>query len=309
MTPRERQQLIDELLDGAISEANFLRLEAEFSVDGEARQEYYDRLALSALLEVEAGSRVGATAGAPSSVAVAVTVPEPAWVSARRWIAAVAGWASVLAALVLLVVLWRGSHTPENRPGSPSEQRASGFAVLAAQANAVWRNPGALADRALVPAGPLHLASGVAQIELFSGVTVIVEGDAEFEIVSPMEMVVTRGRMRAHVPEPARGFRIRTAEGRIVDLGTEFALDVSAGQSEVHVLDGVVEWHPRAEAMRRMGKGEALRWGTDGRGLPWRPMPGTSSGWPSSTSDWLWPAGCATRNGTGMERTSGAIPG
>ena len=51
-----------------------------------------------------------------------------------------------------------------------------------------------------------------------------------------------------------------------MDLGTEFALNVSANRSEVHVLDGEVEWHPRAEAMRRMEKGEALRWNADGKG-------------------------------------------
>ena len=114
----------------------------------------------------------------------------------------------------------------------------------------------------------MQLESGVAQIELFSGVTIIVEGDAEFEILSPMEMTVARGKVRAQVPEPAHGFRIRTAEGEVVDLGTEFALNVSPAHSEVHVLDGKVEWHPRAEAMRAMEKGEALRWGADGRGAP-----------------------------------------
>ena len=32
------------------------------------------------------------------------------------------------------------------------------------------------------------------------------------------------------------------------------------------MLDGEVEWHPRAEPMRRMEKGEALRWSADGKG-------------------------------------------
>ena len=138
--------------------------------------------------------------------------------------------------------------------------------MIAGQADTVWKNSPPLADGALLPSGPLHLASGVAQIELFSGVTVVVEGDAEFEILSPMEMKVARGKVRARVPEPAQGFRIHTTEGEVVDLGTEFALNVSANQSEVHVLDGEVEWHPRAEAMRRMEKGEALSWKADGKG-------------------------------------------
>ncbi len=54
MNHTERGQLIDALIDGDISEADFLRLEAEFSVDPAARRDYYDRLALAALLEAEA---------------------------------------------------------------------------------------------------------------------------------------------------------------------------------------------------------------------------------------------------------------
>ena len=33
MNPKERDQLIDDLLEGTLSEADFLRLEAEFCVD------------------------------------------------------------------------------------------------------------------------------------------------------------------------------------------------------------------------------------------------------------------------------------
>jgi len=146
----------------------------------------------------------------------------------------------------------------QQETGPAEEQKASGFAVLAGQAEAVLEKGVALADGALLPAGPLHLASGVAQIELFSGVTVIVEGAAEFEIISAMEMRVTQGKVRARVPEPAHGFRIHTTAGEVVDLGTEFAMNVSGVQSEVHVLDGEVEWHPRSEVMQKIEKGAAL---------------------------------------------------
>ena len=140
------------------------------------------------------------------------------------------------------------------------ELQASGFAVVTGQVNAAWADGQLLAEGALVPAGSMELEQGMAQIELFSGVTVVVEAPAVFEIVSSMEMTITEGRVRAHVPEPAHGFRIRTEDGEIVDLGTEFGVSVSAGQSEVHVLEGEIEWHPRAtSAARRMKEGEAVR--------------------------------------------------
>lgn len=253
MNHPERNQLIDALIEGDISEADFVRLEAEFSVDKEARQAYYDRLTLSAMLTT--------VANAPSQ-----GLCKPVQPASRRWIPAFAAMAATIVALLAVTGVLLKTHTDDVAASAPTEQKASGFAVLAGQADAVWANETSLADGALLPAGSLSLASGVAQIELFSGVTVIVEGAAEFEIVSPMEMSVTRGKVRARVPEPAHGFRIHTAEGEVVDLGTEFALNVSPTQSEVHVLDGEVEWHPRSESMRRMEKGEALRWDSGGKG-------------------------------------------
>jgi uncharacterized protein YaiE (UPF0345 family) len=258
MNRTERSQLIDALIEGDISEADFLRLEAEFSVDPAARQEYYDRLALSVALESEAG----AAADTGSKI---VAIPVPVWRGIPAF-AAIAAAFLALAAVVGVLMKLPGGKSGTQVATTTVEQSASGFAVIAGQVAAVWKNTLPLADGALLPSGPLHLASGVAQIELFSGVTVIVEGDAEFEIVSPMEMTVARGKVRARVPEPAHGFRIHTTEGEVVDLGTEFALNVSAKHSEVHVIDGAVEWHPRAEPMQRMAKGEALRWSADGKG-------------------------------------------
>ena len=256
MNRKERRQLIDALIEGDISEADFLRIEAEFSVDPAVRQEYYDRLALSMALEAEAGA-----ASDTGSKIAAMPVP------ARRWIPAFAAIAAVIVALAAVAVVFLQDRRLGNAVvAAASEPKASGFAVIAGQSDTVWKNTSPLADGALLPAGPLQLASGIAQIELFSGVTVIIEGDAEFEVLSPMEMTVARGKVRARVPEPAHGFRIHTTEGEVVDLGTEFALDVSAKHSEVHVLDGAVEWHPHAEPMQRMVKGEALNWSAEGKG-------------------------------------------
>lgn len=267
MTSAERKRLIDLLLEGELSQADFLRIEAELSVDPLARQEYYDRLALSTLLEVEAEN-------SPSTESVREIIP--ASHPERRWQRAFAVMATAAAILVgvlswLILSSGTGASIPSpDQPiaSAPSEEQATGFAVVAGQTAARWQTGPALADGSLVPPGPLHLASGIVQLELFSGVTVVVEGEAEFAIVSPMEMTVVRGKVRAQVPEPAHGFRIRTQEGEVVDLGTDFAVEVTDGQSDIHVLDGEVEWHPRDNDMRRLDKGEALRWFADGQHVP-----------------------------------------
>jgi hypothetical protein len=59
------------------------------------------------------------------------------------------------------------------------------------------------------------------------------------------------------VPEPARGFRLKTDHLDVVDRGTSFGIDALSGQTEVHVFKGKVDLLPGAGAGRSLGEGEA----------------------------------------------------
>jgi hypothetical protein len=243
MKPEEQYRLMDELLDGAISETDFLRLEAEMLIDPLARQAYYDRVALTASLQ-------------------AFAVEQPSTYRPNKWQRAAKPALAAAAALVALagVVFW-----PRREAVADVEASAAGFAVISSQANAEWGSV-ALKNGDLLPAGSVKLKAGLAKVEVFSGVTLVVEGPAEFEMLSPMEMRLTAGKLRAHVPEAARGFRARAADGDVVDLGTEFAMHVRPGtNSELHVLDGEVEWHTSGKSARLLKKGDALQTGS---GMP-----------------------------------------
>ncbi len=247
MTHEERDQLMDDLLENNITEADFLRLEASLIIDPSVRRAYYQRVGLTLTLQTESRE-------APRPVHLPIPLTQRRW-----WPTALAGAAALLAAAATFALFQAAPATPTAPIAKVSESQASGFAVLVSQAGTQWQDR-PLADGAVIPAQPIVLHSGIAHIEFFSGVTLVVEGAAAFEVISPMEMKLTHGKMRAHVPEPAQGFKIRTAEGDLVDLGTEFGINVSPGQSEVHVLTGEVEWHPHKDPMRRMLKGEAARW-------------------------------------------------
>jgi Concanavalin A-like lectin/glucanases superfamily/FecR protein len=257
MTPAERHQLIDALLEGEIAEADFVRLEAELSVDPAARREYYERVGLTLLLENEA-------TGTPRAGDSQKPAPADAGTSRRRWRLAFAAMTGLAAAL-LVALAWQ-ARTPVDGVGPivadqvpRVENLASGFAVVSGQADAVWMDGRPRADGSLIPAGELHLRSGVVQLELFSGVVLVVEGDAQLAIHSPMEVAVSRGKVRARVPEPAHGFRLRTTAGEVIDLGTEFAVNATEGEAEVHVLSGEIDWKPQGAVVRRMNQGEAIR--------------------------------------------------
>ncbi len=151
-------------------------------------------------------------------------------------------WRPLLAAAAVFALLLNGYVFWRNGAASEEESTVSGVAVLSRTVDPVWNreeNPANEGDSVL--SGKFQLESGLAQLEFFSGATVIVEGPAKLDLISEWEVVCLAGRLRAFVPEPARGFTIATPEYKAVDLGTEFALSVGTdGKSEVHVVDGEV---------------------------------------------------------------------
>ncbi|QDV66646.1 FecR protein [Rosistilla carotiformis] len=261
MTPEEREQLIDSLIDGEIDEADFLRIEAELSVDPEVRALYYNRLKLDLLLQREASGSVD-DSGSDVAQAVAPSAAIPPVASVNILQRRLTGIFAVLAATVLGFVAWSVWNPDSSRLGSPAglagklEPTAAGFAILQGQSDAVWEGD-PLATGSLVPSGPLRLLSGVAQIELFSGVRMVIEGDAQFVVQSAMLVQLDRGRARAQVPEAARGFRVQTRHGDLIDLGTEFAIDAGDEAARVEVLTGEVELHGQGAARQRVLEGAA----------------------------------------------------
>ncbi len=143
-----------------------------------------------------------------------------------------------------------------------TEATSSGIAMVTRLVDATWQDDTAAAEvgTALTP-GPLRLKSGLAQIEFFCGATVVLEGPAEIELVSATEAKFHQGRLRAQVPPAARGFQIGVDDMKVVDLGTEFGLAVSASGADVQVFDGEVELHQPLSATQLIKAGEAFNKG------------------------------------------------
>jgi hypothetical protein len=87
------------------------------------------------------------------------------------------------------------------------------------------------------------------------------EGPGTIEIVSPWEAVCLDGKARVRVPPPAQGFRLLTPGMKLIDLGTEFGVQVdgAAQKSEVHVFEGEVEAHPESGKMVSLKEGMGLK--------------------------------------------------
>lgn len=92
-----------------------------------------------------------------------------------------------------------------------------------------------------VRAETYHLLSGFVSVKFESGAEVLIEGPAEYTPLSTNKMKLGRGKAFAHVPNTALGFTIDTPQSSVVDLGTEFGVEVQPDSgSEVHVYQGKV---------------------------------------------------------------------
>ncbi len=88
----------------------------------------------------------------------------------------------------------------------------------------------------------LALRSGFAAIQMNRGATLVMEGPCRLVLRDDNTVLLERGKLVAHVPGEARRFTVHAPYARIIDLGTEFGVQVlNDGTSHIHVFEGLVE--------------------------------------------------------------------
>lgn len=101
----------------------------------------------------------------------------------------------------------------------------------------------------LVPAGRLSFRSGRLTLSMLSGAVLAVEGPADFDLVAVDRVFCRVGRLRSKVPREAEGLVIASPAAAVLDLGTEFGMNVQpGGRSRVKVFQGRVEALARTES-------------------------------------------------------------
>lgn len=129
---------------------------------------------------------------------------------------------------------------------TPSHEFGKNVATVTATLNCRWELNGigqAIGYGSKLQAGQgLHLREGLAEVTFDSGVKVILQAPADWELVSDQVTRLERGRLTALVPDGAEGFRVNTQGLELIDRGTEFGvLADEAGNTELHVFEGLVE--------------------------------------------------------------------
>lgn len=240
----ELRQFVDRLLDGgALQAVEMERLEALLSTP-EGLDYYLATTANEALLPE----------------ALAHIRKEPAQLAPSRRKSVIPWSGMAVAASVIFAAGW-GFHALLDRPkplvinNAPSREPARITGMVGVE----WDTtaPDLLATQAAVRR--LAIRSGLVEVTYGSGVRVTLEGPADFTVKDAGAGLLTNGKLAALVPKGAEGFRVDYANGSVVDLGTEFAMDAkSDGSTELGVFQGKVELHLPGDAPRPILADQAL---------------------------------------------------
>jgi hypothetical protein len=247
------QRLISEWLNGRLTEQDSAELQEHLRTSREARDEFRRWTQLDVMLCEQAERST-------EQPAQEKIIPLHGETGRFRSFVRLAAAACVIT-MLSIAALWlrdRRSAAPSTA-STAAEQTNIGCAILTRATEAQF--VGGVSPRVgdTIQPGVLKLARGAAQIEFFSGASMILQAGVTVELVSPWEAVCREGKMTLRVPPPAHGFKLRTAGMDIVDLGTEFGVNADAqGGVEVHVFEGKVEAHPQNAAMQLLTGGQSL---------------------------------------------------
>jgi hypothetical protein len=152
-----------------------------------------------------------------------------------RWLLAAA--AAVLVAIGLSLAL-RRAPTPE-APRAPPVAAVE-IATVIHTDGVAWQSEGEnLRQGDVITPRRLRLRSGRVTLAFFSGVSLTLEGPADLELLAADRLFFRQGKLRALVPRGAEGFTVLAAGCEVVDLGTDFGVNLEpGGKSRVMVFEG-----------------------------------------------------------------------
>lgn len=257
MNDRPFQDLLNAYLDGEISDGGFDSLQELIRTSDAARQLFVEQTHMHRQLHdlvplVSAGDGESDRRAArkepsrsPSSSAgrfVSRVIqharrPTPASLTVSLLV-----MCAIISAMAFVVVpFYQGDG--EHAAGPNGFSGHVFVAVLSSSQDAVWvsENSGGHLGARLAPGQRVALKAGLAEITFRKGAKVLVQGPAEFIVENDNGGQLLSGKIVAKVPASAVGFTATTPSARVVDLGTEFGLEVrSASVAELLVFEGAV---------------------------------------------------------------------
>lgn len=263
-SPRQLEQLLQNLEDGSISASDHGWLMALMAEDPAVRREYRRHMRLASALHEESWAHTQRRGGLfPVQADSEGHLPEihPPRPPLVRWRTRVRAWrqktavAPRLLAAAAVVLLAATLAFFFLRPPAP-------VAMVKASPGTVWKfTSGGLDEKRLfIPGTRVSVEAGTLELRSPEGTRVVLEGPAEYEWKDRMNARLESGQAWFAVAKQDRGFTVRTQRSSIVDLGTEFGVRLVPGEEEVHVGIGKVVVQPSVSGISpvQVSAGEAV---------------------------------------------------
>ena len=280
----ELEELLSKLFDGIANNEDTKRIEELLSGDPEACEFYIDYSELCAQMEFELSAKTpldideqSISAQISKSTALFYEGQTTKQILTPSWrpmpLLAVAAVIILFIGTLSLIINKRLLMSPQSVEAKNSSQLIEnvtheGVAVLMESVSASFVDNGVQpsSTNGILYPGEILLESGIVAIEFYSGARVILEGPAIFELTSENSAILREGRIRALVPPQACGFSVSTRQIEVVDLGTEFGMNIEEDGhlTEVHCFNGLVDVYEnnlsqKGEVLRSLETGEAIR--------------------------------------------------
>lgn len=197
-------------------------------------------------------------------------VPAPNWRARVKPGFGIAA-AGILASLaVWLFFSWMGSgaQTETEFAGTPIVRPPLPVGRIVVGLDAEWRPGSPIRDgQSLDEGSVIELVRGSARISMDVGAEVLLKGPCRATLTQGNLVTLEEGAIAVKVAKWAIGFRVKTNDMLITDMGTRFFVQATAhGGSEVHVLEGrvVAKSLKQAASSRHIASSQAAR--INGRG-------------------------------------------
>ena len=233
---RELRSIIDKQLDNhTMGELEVARLEK--LLQNNTHMEFYLKS-----MELEAHMQEGVETAEIKDLVLYGNQPRAHWrwlattVAVAACLAFAAGWMMKTPAPVSLGEI---TSIPETHTESEAD---SPHAMITGMIGVRWSQE----HDAILAKNKIDLESGLIELTYQSGVQIVIEGPAHYTITGDQHGMLEYGKLVANVPKGAEGFTVDYPMGKVVDLGTEFGVDLPKnGDLSVGVFKGKVELHSK----------------------------------------------------------------
>lgn len=263
--PPQLLNILEALLEGTLTQCQREQLASILSTSQDAQRFFVEYLGLHATIQwqaLELFEGVDSSTYASTEPMLVCQLPPEDDVAAptnlRSWL----GWSfaglSLACSLLLAFRLLAPDHLPdlarqvvvsdEPQASRQPDDAVAAFAGVMRQSNSAQWAEGSRTSHTgrLLRSGDYDLLSGVVVIDLFGGGIISATGPAKFTLNDGQSLTINSGNIKVSVPDENANLTVNTPAADLVHIGTEFVVSVGPdGTSDVVVLDGAIEVHPR----------------------------------------------------------------